>query len=63
MPGELNTQLRTKIRAMSNEQKESVISKLEITHAMFQNWLDEKTKLGSKKTNKLKHIIAEMELA
>lgn len=57
MPTELNARLRISIKAMSEEQVENIINKLEVTHSMFQNWLEEKTRLGSKKLNKLKHIV------
>lgn len=61
MPTELNARLRISIKAMSEEQVENVINKLEVTHLIFQNWLEEKTRLESKKLNKLKHIIDNME--
>ncbi len=50
--------LRKKVNELSDKDKEFIIEKLEISHSVFQNWLDEKGKLvNSKKKNQLINML------
>lgn len=50
--------LRLAIGKMTEDEKEEVISKLEVSHQTFQNWLDGKAKLvNATKRNQLIHIL------
>lgn len=50
--------IRSKVRELSDEEREGIIQKLWVSHTVFQNWLDGKDGLGSKKRNKLIHLLA-----
>lgn len=49
--------MRKKVEAMSDKERESLIQKLWVTHNMFNNWLEGKNKLPSKKRNQLRHLL------
>lgn len=50
--------MRKKVEAMSDKERESLIQKLWVSHAMFNNWLEGKCKLvNSKKRNQLRHLL------
>lgn len=50
--------LRMAVNKLSDDEKESTIQKLWVSHTMFQNWLDGKDKLvNSRKRNQLIHIL------
>lgn len=51
-------ELREAVEKLSDDEKESVIQKLWVSHSVFQNWLDGKDKLvNSRKRNQLIHIL------
>lgn len=51
-------ELREAVEKLTEDEKESVIQKLWVSHSVFQNWLDGKDKLGnSRKRNQLIHIL------
>lgn len=51
-------ELREAVEKLTEDEKESVIQKLWVSHSVFQNWLDGKDKLvNSKKRNQLIHIL------
>lgn len=51
-------ELREAVEKLTEDEKESVIQKLWVSHSVFQNWLDGKDKLvNSRKRNQLIHIL------
>lgn len=55
----LDDDLRTAVNKLSDDEKEDIVQKLWVSHTMFQNWLDKKSKLvNSKKKNMLRHLLS-----
>ena len=45
------------VNKLTDDEKEGIIEKLWVSHAVFKNWMDRKGKLPSKKRNQLIHLL------
>lgn len=56
--GNKDEAMRNQVNELTDEQREAIIQELWVSHTVFQNWLEGKDGLGSKKKNKLMHLLA-----